>query len=233
MSSQPSLWVKDATSIFRYSLGVLLMLHDTWETPLLFLMFTSVTLIWQRVLPISTSVIPSVSKCNWPFAKAPITCHSFANIKMAPSLSQFTLFSLLGLLSLFENAYTAPVLPSGWASNGCYVDNVSGRILSYQFPDNKALTVENCISSCSGKGYTVAGMEYGVQCFCDSAIINGGKPAASPTECNVACGGNSAEQCGGGSRMNIYSTGTLTTRGPPGPQKTNLPGSWAYKGCIK
>ncbi len=153
---------------------------------------------------------------------------------MAPIIGHIASISLLGLLTLFNKADAAPVLPSGWASDGCYADNVSGRILTYQDPDSKTLTVESCIAICSGKGYVVAGMEYSVECFCGNAIVNGGKPATAPTECNTACGGNSAEQCGGGNRMNIYSTGgPLQSRGPPGPQKTKLPGSWTYQGCIR
>ena len=210
------------------------MLHGIQETPLLCSPIHDYRLTLTEGLTYKYLDYSTLSRHYWSFIEAPIACISFANIKMAPTLGQLASVTLLGLSTLFNNVHAAPVLPSGWSPDGCYVDNVSGRILSYQFPDNQALTVESCIASCSGagKGYTVAGMEYGVQCFCDTAIINGGKPAAAQTDCNVACGGNSAEQCGGGNRMNIYSTGTLQTRGPPGPQKTGLPGSWAYKGCI-
>lgn len=75
-------------------------------------------------------------------------------------------------------------------------------------------------------------MEYSRQCFCDNALINGGKKAAAETECNTACAGNSAEQCGGGNRMSIYSNGALVVRAVPTAQKTGLPGSWQYQACI-
>ncbi|KAL8666000.1 MAG: hypothetical protein Q9202_001737 [Teloschistes flavicans] len=158
---------------------------------------------------------------------------------MAPSFVRVAFSSALWL-SLFvasdASALIAqragPTLPSGWAYQGCYVDNVSGRILGHQQPDSSTLTVENCISTCIGLGYSVAGMEYSSQCFCDNYIINGGAKASADTQCNTACSGNSAEQCGGGNRMSIYNKGTLVVRQAPGPQKTGLPGSWAYQGCI-
>jgi hypothetical protein len=127
---------------------------------------------------------------------------------------------------------SATGLPTGWKYGGCFVDNLNGRILSVQQPDNAALTVESCVNTCAGAGYSVAGMEYSVQCFCGNAIINGGALATQQTDCSSACGGNSAEKCGAGNRMSIYNTGTLQTVGPPTTAKTGLPGSWQYSGCI-
>ena len=54
-------------------------------------------------------------------------------------------------------------LPSGWKYDGCYIDNADGRIMLNQQNDNQQLTVESCVQTCSGMGYTVSGMEYSVQ----------------------------------------------------------------------
>jgi hypothetical protein len=51
-------------------------------------------------------------------------------------------------------------LPSGWAYKGCYIDGANGRIFNTQQPDLSNLTMESCVSTCSGLGYSVAGMEY-------------------------------------------------------------------------
>jgi hypothetical protein len=48
----------------------------------------------------------------------------------------------------------------------------------------------------------------------------------------MACAGNAAEMCGAGNRMSVYSNQTLQTFAPAVAQKTDLPGSWTYKGCI-
>ena len=133
---------------------------------------------------------------------------------------------------------TSPVtaatgLPQGWSYKGCYIDNANGgRILANTQPDNKQLTVESCSTACQKAGYKVAGMEYSTQCFCGNAIIQGGAPASSDNDCGMTCGGNANEKCGGPNRMSIYSNDTLVVMAPPVPQKTGLPGSWTYAGCL-
>ena len=127
---------------------------------------------------------------------------------------------------------SATGLPTGWSYQGCYVDGTNGRIVANQEPDSQTNTIEACVSTCVGLGYTVSGVEYGVQCFCGNYIVNGGTLAPADTDCNVACAGNSKEMCGGGNRMSIYSNGPVQVQQPPGPQKTGLPGSWTYSGCI-
>ena len=101
-------------------------------------------------------------------------------------------------------------VPAGWTSQGCWVDGASGRILSAQQPDRTTNTVESCINQCIALGYSIAGVEYGAQCFCDNQIENSGTLAIAQTDCNLPCSGNSAETCGAGDRLNVYSTKTLT-----------------------
>jgi WSC domain len=126
---------------------------------------------------------------------------------------------------------SATGLPKGWAYQGCYIDGANGRIMNTQEPDSNSNTIEVCVNTCVGLGYSVAGMEYGVQCFCDNFIRNGASLTAD-TDCNMACAGNSAEKCGAGNRMSIYSNATLQVYQPPAPQKTGLNGSWVYQGCL-
>ncbi|KAF4637471.1 hypothetical protein G7Y89_g616 [Cudoniella acicularis] len=123
--------------------------------------------------------------------------------------------------------------PSGWSSQGCWVDGVNGRILNYQQPDSKTNSLESCVQTCAGLGYTIAGAEYGAECYCDNFVYNGGVLAAAQTDCNVACPGTPSENCGGGGRLSLYSIGTPQVFLPPGPQKTGLPTGWAYTGCIQ
>lgn len=120
--------------------------------------------------------------------------------------------------------------PAGWSAHGCWVDGAQGRILSYQAPDNPALTLQSCANLCASQGYSIAGMEYSYQCFCGNEIINGGVQS-SEAECNMNCAGNPAQKCGGPNRMTIYSNGPPTIYGPPGPQTGGLPG-WTYAGCY-
>ena len=54
-------------------------------------------------------------------------------------------------------------LPGTWTYAACYVDNANGRILGNEL-DNSSTTVESCIAHCSAGNYTLAGIEYSVQC---------------------------------------------------------------------
>jgi hypothetical protein len=67
-----------------------------------------------------------------------------------------------------KSSSAATSLPSGWKYGGCYVDGTYGRIMQNQQADNQQLTVESCVQTCTGLGYSVAGIEYGEQWFVTS-----------------------------------------------------------------
>jgi hypothetical protein len=123
-------------------------------------------------------------------------------------------------------------LPAGWKYAACYLDNAFGRILGNEQPDNAALTVQSCVATCAGLGYTIAGLEFSTQCFCDNDIINGGVVATTQSDCNMACSGNANEICGGPNRMSIYAIGPITIFQPPTALTTGLPTNWQYQGCV-
>ncbi|KAL8965658.1 MAG: hypothetical protein Q9197_006397 [Variospora fuerteventurae] len=154
------------------------------------------------------------------------------------SLSFGSVFASLFLLTSLLVSTDASALiakrapPEGWSYQGCYIDNLTGRILANRQPNSDTNTVESCIAACIQLGYKVAGMEFGFECYCDNAINNGGALASADTECSVACPGNTAQKCGAGNRLSIYSNGPLVEQGPVAAQKTGLPGSWQYQGCI-
>lgn len=124
-------------------------------------------------------------------------------------------------------------IPTGWVYQGCYLDGLTGRDMSHQQPDSQVLTVESCLATCAGLGYTIAGMEYSVQCFCDNFLYNGAALAANQADCNSPCSGNAAEVCGAGNRLSLYSIGTPQVYQPPAAQTSGLPDNWVYKGCLQ
>ncbi|KAH8807678.1 hypothetical protein F5884DRAFT_673669, partial [Xylogone sp. PMI_703] len=124
-------------------------------------------------------------------------------------------------------------LPTGWAYQGCYVDGLNGRDLNHQQPDSQTLTVESCVKTCVAAGYTIAGMEFSTQCFCDNFLYNGAALAANQADCNMPCAGDSTETCGAGNRLSIYSLGKPQVFQPPAAQTTGLPANWVYKGCLQ
>jgi hypothetical protein len=100
-----------------------------------------------------------------------------------------------------------------------------------QEPDSNTNTIEQCVNTCNGLGYAVAGMQYSTQCFCDDFVRNGAALTAD-TDCNMNCAGNANEKCGAGDRMSIYSDAPLQVFQPPATQTTNLNGSWEYQYCL-
>ena len=100
----------------------------------------------------------------------------------------------------------------GWEYLGCGVDVYGNPALGGDpLEDSPTMTVQNCITLCGSKGFSIAGLEYASQCFCGNTL-----PArASPTPgfiggCNMPCAGNSNELCGAGSRLSLYQKCTGT-----------------------
>jgi len=91
---------------------------------------------------------------------------------------------------------------SEWYSLGCAVDS-SDRILTGYTKDGvKNLTIDDCLSLCEDKGYSFAGVEFGVECYCGHSVPT--TITYSDSACNVACSGDSTEICGGGWALDLY-----------------------------
>ncbi|KAM5541685.1 hypothetical protein V8D89_004666 [Ganoderma adspersum] len=88
------------------------------------------------------------------------------------------------------------VLPAGWSSVGCVSDN-SARALTGFSVTNDQMTYDSCISTCSAQGYSMAGIEYGSECYCGHSFENGAGVALDPSSCSMDCAGDSAATCGG------------------------------------
>ncbi|KAJ7459574.1 hypothetical protein B0H11DRAFT_2286288 [Mycena galericulata] len=111
---------------------------------------------------------------------------------------------------------SAPTATS-WTYLGCYPDNVSARTLNGYGETVSADTVASCQTTCLNRGYKYAGVEDGVQCFCDSSIKAGVTPGGT---CTTACGGG-AGTCGGDDAIDIYEAVVAPCVTP-----------WTYRGCY-
>ncbi|KDR73046.1 hypothetical protein GALMADRAFT_142739 [Galerina marginata CBS 339.88] len=152
-------------------------------------------------------------------------------------------------LDLFWNGKTPPPAPKTvpsvgkWVSLGCLTDNVNGagRTIANPTAVTGQVSIESCTTACFNGGFRFAGTEFADECYCASALTNGGGPAAL-TDCNMVCQGNSTEFCGGPNRLNAYNyTGTDLPAGGRGgggggaigvfPVLSGLPTGWAYNSC--
>ncbi|KAI9338198.1 WSC domain-containing protein [Obelidium mucronatum] len=106
---------------------------------------------------------------------------------------------------------------------GCFADRSEPRILSYQIYQNDAMTKELCAAEALQGGYEYFGLEYGVQCQMGHGISS----SVRSTGCNLACGGNSDQICGGVWAINVYKFGGGATETIP----YVAPGTF-YLGCF-
>lgn len=99
---------------------------------------------------------------------------------------------------------------SGGVTNllGCFADSTTARTLgkmSWKSPTD--VTVEACAAKCATKTYSVSGVTYGGECYCDTVAPVVGGPLYLPNiyDCMVNfCTGNMTEFCGGKSKILVY-----------------------------
>lgn len=103
-------------------------------------------------------------------------------------------------------------LPSGWTAAGCYSDSLSSRALTGETFAwwGEKITTSNCAAHCAEKGFSLAGTEYGGQCFCGNELNSSTKQADS--DCNMACDGDSTQMCGGSLRLSVISSKVMSRR---------------------
>jgi len=104
---------------------------------------------------------------------------------------------------------------AGWSYHGCYSDSLGNgnRALSgIEFADigNHEVTNTKCVAYCEAAGYSMAGTEYGGQCFCGNELS--GSKAVDESQCNMTCEGGATETCGGSLTLSVYSKSGSTKR---------------------
>lgn len=115
--------------------------------------------------------------------------------------------------------------PSGWTAAGCVTDS-GHRALTGFSTTASDMTIEKCTSTCSSKGFSMAGLEYGSECYCGNSFANGlGAPS---TQCNFKCGGASGQTCGGNWALSLYKTSSA-----PSSPSGSAPATWSQLGCFQ
>ncbi|WVQ94806.1 hypothetical protein IAU59_001889 [Kwoniella sp. CBS 9459] len=104
---------------------------------------------------------------------------------------------------------TIPI-PSGWTKLGCLAEPSGSRALKAASTTDQTMTPEKCISFCSSKGYSLAGVEWSVECYCGNETTGTSlSKIDNNLSCSMACNGLEYSQgyCGGSSRLTIYQKG--------------------------
>jgi hypothetical protein len=113
-------------------------------------------------------------------------------------------------LSVYNNpAFVPPSIPqsvAGYNYTACYTELTNARALDkYMVTSTSSMTVEMCVGACSTKGYVLAALEYGSQCFCGNSISPLSSVVAD-SQCEVMfCPGDTTEYCSDGARLQVYS----------------------------
>jgi hypothetical protein len=97
---------------------------------------------------------------------------------------------------------------SDFSHVGCFYD-YEDRIITPLFYGDNRMQPNLCRNVCSANKYPVFGVENGSECLCGSHVMKNAL-TAKKSDCSYACNGNSAVQCGGFWRVNVY----VATSGP-------------------
>lgn len=152
------------------------------------------------------------SASNAAIASAPAPSASVAAKANVASPASPSSASPSGASTASSSSSSGASLPAGWTAAGCYSDALGSRALSgITFASiNAPLTTANCAAYCAKNGYSMAGTEYGAQCFCGNELNGSTKEADS--DCKMACEGDSAQMCGGSLRLNVVSSKAVKRR---------------------
>ncbi|KAF7562350.1 hypothetical protein G7046_g1797 [Stylonectria norvegica] len=109
-----------------------------------------------------------------------------------------------------KNNSPATALGGTAVFQGCYTDGgAGGRTLSAAVFTGSTVSIETCASFCKQGNYPLFGMEYSRECYCGYAPKS--QATVAPFgDCNMKCAGNSAQTCGGGSRISVWKNSAYT-----------------------
>ena len=101
--------------------------------------------------------------------------------------------------------YTDLTQTKKFAYVGCGYDSIYNRKFTGASTSGDTMTVEKCVDFCTGKGFSVAGMEYGRECYCANSIPADAAPKPGYIgDCAMKCSGDNTEFCGGGGTISLY-----------------------------
>jgi len=158
----------------------------------------------------SSGPAPSVSKIVKPVAPAPTSAPVVgggSNTLVTSIVSETTT-----ILTTVTADGPAPTPASGgddipgFTYSGCFSDTKSGtRVLSgvtFANVGEHAVSNTKCTAYCGAAGYSLAGTEYGGQCFCGNELV--GSAALNESRCEMPCEGDAKETCGGSLALSVY-----------------------------
>lgn len=146
------------------------------------------------------------------------------------ALNVFTNPSIVPPVGSSDKPVVSGSLPSGWsaASPQC-IQEVSGRALTGSSIAGSSMTISTCLSFCESGGFQYAGLEFGSECYCGSALVNGASLSQPSGQCNMPCAADSSSSCGGPNAIQLYSNPSLAKAAAP----VVVVNGYSSSGCIQ
>lgn len=112
---------------------------------------------------------------------------------------------------------------AGYEYAGCFKDGRDRTLAGEVRPDLGQISNTNCVTYCKGKGWALAGTEYGGQCYCGNSLS--GSELLDESSCSMPCEGAASQTCGGSWALSVYSadgSATLVSKVRRGPLHNHL-----------
>ncbi|KAG6815134.1 hypothetical protein H0H93_010852 [Arthromyces matolae] len=117
-------------------------------------------------------------------------------------------------INVFSSGKPLPTIPATvtgpnattWKYDGCYTDNSTAIIRTLPLhlePTTGSVTPQSCVNTCFAAGKTLAGVEFGTECWCGTAIQNNATVVAD-IQCGQACTADPTFFCGDANRLNVW-----------------------------
>ncbi|KAF3916442.1 hypothetical protein ABW21_db0208813 [Orbilia brochopaga] len=161
-----------------------------------------------------------------------------ATVTVTSTSTSFSTSTAVATIRLAAGQPAPTIYPgsNGYTYQSCLQDYANSVGHALQGPYGSATsTPDQCITTCSGLGLLYAGLEYGGECWCGSAITSGNGPAEE-SDCTRVCAADSTKFCGNSYRLSLYMrTGTNSTAPTNGLVAYNdfsVLKPYRYKGCY-
>ncbi|WWC68300.1 uncharacterized protein I206_102224 [Kwoniella pini CBS 10737] len=169
--------------------------------------------------PVSSSVSSSISSAS--------ASSSASSVAISSSASSAAASSSIAPSSTSSSASIVPSASASatpWQYLGC-ANETNPRALSLASTTSDSMTIQSCQAYCLSKNLPLAGLEYGRECYCGTALQS--YSTLGFTGCNMPCAGSSSDICGGSSRLSVFN---YTSYVPP--QLISTVGTYKLQGCY-
>jgi hypothetical protein len=100
---------------------------------------------------------------------------------------------------------------------GCYKDSRDRFLSGEKLPNIGKVSNTKCIEYCNSKGFSIAGTQYGGECFCGNSLSTIEK--LDDSKCSMSCEGDETQTCGGDWALSVFTKGGAE---PSSPKKRHV-----------